>query len=242
MDVKCIIPGESITGDESKGKERSEKKLGSGKKKDKYANSKSSREHSEHELGDGHKNLKLSRGTKKSIGGKRSQKNLESSTSSDEGSLESKEVNDGKDPNPVGACLDMITKRKQQREAVKAILNSSSKKSEPSTKPMSSKRPPPTSVYGMKSDSVSEILAEPILSSLKVYGKKAGLILNIKHNLSESSSLREPAIDANQGAIKKGKEDVEDVGINFNTDKGVVQEGKEDVEEETNMEEILPSM
>lgn len=35
----------------------------------------------------------------------------------------------------------------------------------------------------MKSDSVYEILAEPILSSLKVYGKKkAGLILNIKVN------------------------------------------------------------
>ncbi|KAF9663838.1 hypothetical protein SADUNF_Sadunf17G0093600 [Salix dunnii] len=83
MDVKSVIPGESVTGDESKGKERSEKKLGSSKKKDKCANSKSSREHSEHELGDGHKNLKLSRGTKKSI---------------------------------EGACLDMITKRKQQRE------------------------------------------------------------------------------------------------------------------------------
>ena len=41
--------------------------------------------------------------------GKRSQKNLESSTSSDEGSLTSKEVNDGKDPNLVSACLDMIT-------------------------------------------------------------------------------------------------------------------------------------
>ncbi|KAG5237987.1 P-loop containing nucleoside triphosphate hydrolases superfamily [Salix suchowensis] len=150
MNVKSVIPGESVTGDESKGKERSEKKLGSGKKKDKCANSKSSREHSEHELGDGYKNLKLSRGTKKSIEGKRSQKNLESSTSSDEGSLKSKEVNDGRDPNPVGACLDMITKRKQQREAVEAILNSSlisSKKSEPSTKSMSSKRPPsPTSV------------------------------------------------------------------------------------------------
>uniref|UniRef100_A0A6N2MKQ5 Uncharacterized protein n=1 Tax=Salix viminalis TaxID=40686 RepID=A0A6N2MKQ5_SALVM len=45
---------------------------------------------------------------------------------------------------PVGACLDMITKRKQQREAVEAILNSSlisSKKTEPSTKSMFSKRP-----------------------------------------------------------------------------------------------------
>ena len=70
--------------------------------KDKCANSKSSREHSEHELDDGQKKkkkkLKLSRGTEKSIEGKRSQKNLESSTSSDEGSLKSKEVNDGKDP------------------------------------------------------------------------------------------------------------------------------------------------
>ena len=34
----------------------------------------------------------------------------------------------------------------------------------------------------MKSDSVFEILVEPILSSLKAYGKKAGLILNIKVN------------------------------------------------------------
>ena len=34
----------------------------------------------------------------------------------------------------------------------------------------------------MKSDSVFEILAEPILSSMKVYGKKVGLILNIKVN------------------------------------------------------------
>lgn len=48
--------------------------------------------------------------------------------------------------------------------------------------------------------------------------------------------------DANQGAIKKGKEDVEDVGININTDQGAIQWGKEDVEEEPNMEEILPSM
>ena len=57
MDVKSVIPGESVTGDESKGKERSEKKLGSGKKKDKCANSKSSRERSEHEPGDGHKKI-----------------------------------------------------------------------------------------------------------------------------------------------------------------------------------------
>ncbi|KAF9661049.1 hypothetical protein SADUNF_Sadunf19G0027500 [Salix dunnii] len=157
MDVKSVIPGESVTGDESKGKERSEKKLGSGEQRNL---------------------LKV-----------REARGIWSSTSSDEGSLKSKEVNDGKDPNPVGACLDMITKRKQQREAVKAILNSSSKKSEPSTKPMSSKRPPPTSVVSggirppkTRKDSVFEILAEPILSSLKVYGKKAGLILNIKVN------------------------------------------------------------
>uniref|UniRef100_A0A6N2N259 Uncharacterized protein n=1 Tax=Salix viminalis TaxID=40686 RepID=A0A6N2N259_SALVM len=100
MDVKSVIPGESVTSDESKGRERSEKKLDSGKKKDKWANSESSRERSEHELGDGHKNLKLSRGTKKSIEGERSQKNLESSTSSDKGSLKSKKVNNGKDHNP----------------------------------------------------------------------------------------------------------------------------------------------
>uniref|UniRef100_A0A6N2L6F1 USP domain-containing protein n=1 Tax=Salix viminalis TaxID=40686 RepID=A0A6N2L6F1_SALVM len=67
MDVKSVIPRESVTGGESKGRERSEKKLDSGKKKDKCANSESSRERSEHELGDGHKNLNLSRGTKKSI-------------------------------------------------------------------------------------------------------------------------------------------------------------------------------
>uniref|UniRef100_A0A6N2MFJ8 Uncharacterized protein n=1 Tax=Salix viminalis TaxID=40686 RepID=A0A6N2MFJ8_SALVM len=115
MDVKSVISRESVTGDESKGKERNEKKLGSGKKRDKCANSKSSRERSGHELGDGYKNLKLSRGAKKSI-------------------------------------EDMITKRKQQREAVEAILNSSlisSKKTEPSTKSMSSKRPPPTSVVSV---------------------------------------------------------------------------------------------
>uniref|UniRef100_A0A6N2JXG5 Uncharacterized protein n=1 Tax=Salix viminalis TaxID=40686 RepID=A0A6N2JXG5_SALVM len=69
MDVKSVIPRESVTGGESKGRERSEKKLDSGKKKDKCANSESSRERSEHELGDGHKNLNLSRGTKKSIEG-----------------------------------------------------------------------------------------------------------------------------------------------------------------------------
>uniref|UniRef100_A0A6N2MLB5 Aconitase/3-isopropylmalate dehydratase large subunit alpha/beta/alpha domain-containing protein n=1 Tax=Salix viminalis TaxID=40686 RepID=A0A6N2MLB5_SALVM len=53
--------------------------------------------------------------TKKSIEGKRSQKNLDSSTSSDEGSLKSKEVNDGKDRNPVGGCLDMIAKRNTRK-------------------------------------------------------------------------------------------------------------------------------
>ena len=34
----------------------------------------------------------------------------------------------------------------------------------------------------LKPDPVFEILAEPNLSSLKVYGKKVGLILNIKVN------------------------------------------------------------
>ncbi|KAF9665102.1 hypothetical protein SADUNF_Sadunf16G0087300 [Salix dunnii] len=33
MDVKSVIPGESVTGDESKGKQRSEKKLGSGEQR-----------------------------------------------------------------------------------------------------------------------------------------------------------------------------------------------------------------
>uniref|UniRef100_A0A6N2NBF0 DNA2/NAM7 helicase-like C-terminal domain-containing protein n=1 Tax=Salix viminalis TaxID=40686 RepID=A0A6N2NBF0_SALVM len=67
MDVKSVIPGESVTGDESKGRERSEKKLDSGEQR----------------------NLLKAR------------RSSESFTSSDEGSLKSKEVNDGKDPNPV---------------------------------------------------------------------------------------------------------------------------------------------
>ena len=61
MDVKSVILGESVTSDESKGRE---KKLDSGKKKDKCANSKGSRERSEHELGNGHKNLKFEQGKK----------------------------------------------------------------------------------------------------------------------------------------------------------------------------------
>ena len=44
--------------------------------------------------------------------------------------------------------------------------------------------------------------------------------------------------DANQ----EGKQDIEDVSININTNQRVIQEGKEDVDEEPNMEEILPSM
>ncbi|KAF9663837.1 hypothetical protein SADUNF_Sadunf17G0093500 [Salix dunnii] len=47
---------------------------------------------------------------------------------------------------------------------------------------MTSKRPPPTSVVsgGIRPPKIRK--AEPILSSLKVYEKKASLILNIKVN------------------------------------------------------------
>uniref|UniRef100_A0A6N2MJC9 Uncharacterized protein n=1 Tax=Salix viminalis TaxID=40686 RepID=A0A6N2MJC9_SALVM len=83
MDVKSVILGNLLLVVKAREEKEARRNL-----------TPSSRERSEHELGDGHKNLKLSRGTEKSIEGKRSQKNLESSTSSDEGSLKSKEVND----------------------------------------------------------------------------------------------------------------------------------------------------
>jgi senataxin len=104
--VKSVNTEEPVTDGESKGKEGSEKKRDSNsctsKKKDKCDNSKSTRDCSKHEMSGGHKKMKLNmlRGPRKSIECNRNQKKLDS-TSSAEGSLKTREVNDGSDRIPV---------------------------------------------------------------------------------------------------------------------------------------------
>ena len=104
--VKSVNTEEPVTDGESKGKEGSEKKRDSNsctsKKKYKCDNSKSTSDCSEHEMSGGHKKMKLNmlRGPRKSIECNRNQKKLDS-TSSAEGSLKTREVNDGSDRIPV---------------------------------------------------------------------------------------------------------------------------------------------
>lgn len=150
-DVESAISGKHVTAGERKGKESSEKKVSLGnthmsKRKVKFENSKSNSDHSRRELGDSHNLLKsqASKRLKRSFEVDRSLGNQEVAAPLTEGSLKERDVNHrGKAPILVGPG-DLIAKRKQQREAVDAILYSSlisSKKSETSMKPVPANRP-----------------------------------------------------------------------------------------------------
>jgi hypothetical protein len=150
-DVESAISGKRVTGSERKGKDSSEKKASLGnthmsKRKVNFENSMSNPDHSRRELGDSHNLLKsqASKRPKKSFEVDRSLGNQEVSTPLTEGSLKERDVNHrGKAPSQVGPG-DLIAKRKQQREAVDAILYSSlisSKKPEASMKPVPANRP-----------------------------------------------------------------------------------------------------
>ncbi|XP_065864126.1 uncharacterized protein [Euphorbia lathyris] len=153
--VEAVISRDSVTGDESMCSERSKKKLEKQAKKDKYmeklekpamkdkcTDSNSKSHNSIRETSDGHKKLKenVLKGQDKLF---KHDKNLEIKTSLAEGSVEGTKSKDIKAPDKKGASEDLITKRKQQREAVDAILYSSlisSKKKESSKKPLPGKR------------------------------------------------------------------------------------------------------
>lgn len=148
-DVKSAISGDHAKAGERKSKESSDKKVSLGnahtsKRKAKFENSMSGSDKFGRESGDGH-NLLKSQGSnrpKKSCEADRSQGNQ--ATPSTEGSLTERDAKGrGKAPSQVGSAEDLIAKRKQQREAVNAILNSSlisSKKSETSMKHLPAKR------------------------------------------------------------------------------------------------------
>ncbi|XP_059456145.1 uncharacterized ATP-dependent helicase C29A10.10c isoform X2 [Corylus avellana] len=150
-DVESAISGKRVTGGERKGKESSEKKVRLGnthmsKRKVNFENSMSNPDHSRRELGDSHNLLKsqASKRPKKSFEVDRGLGNQEVAAPLTEGSLKERDVNHrGKAPSQVGPG-DLIAKRKQQREAVDAILYSSlisSKKPEASMKPVPANRP-----------------------------------------------------------------------------------------------------
>ncbi|KAK4837593.1 hypothetical protein QYF36_006782 [Acer negundo] len=126
-------------------KKKSSSVITPGKRKDKVEDSKSNLDDSGQQAGDNTKYSSFhgSKGLKKSYEHDRSHRKSKGSTPTGD-SLKKQEANDKvRDPNTVGSSSDLIAKRKQQREAVDAILYSSlisSKKSEPSVKPVPSKR------------------------------------------------------------------------------------------------------
>lgn len=144
-DGKSVVSGKNVSDGKIKGKESSGKKMkfdNSLMEKSKIKeNSMSNMVHVEQEMGESHKSLKskVSKKTKTSSEGDRSHRNLAVSTPSALSSLEEKDSSGkGRAQNQVGTSKDLIAKRKQQREAVDAILYSAlipSKKSVPSKKP-----------------------------------------------------------------------------------------------------------
>ncbi|GAV59440.1 AAA_11 domain-containing protein/AAA_12 domain-containing protein [Cephalotus follicularis] len=162
--VKSVNSDQQITHSETKGKHIREKELDlgssdAGKGTDKCGNMNSVLDHTEQEPGDSHKNSKLntSKGPMKFLGHDRSQRKLKVLTPSMVESLKGGEANGGGlTPNQAGTSEDGTLRRKQQREAVDAILCTaliSSKKSEPSMKAMPFKRhcsPTSTVIGGTK--------------------------------------------------------------------------------------------
>ncbi|WCJ37161.1 P-loop containing nucleoside triphosphate hydrolases superfamily protein [Euphorbia peplus] len=152
--VEAPVSEESVRDDKRMSSERSEKKLKQPAKKekdmeklekpakkDKYMDSKS-KENSVRETSESHKRLKenVLKGQDKLL---KHDKDLKINTSIAEGSVEGTKSKDMRGPDKKGTYEDLITKRKKQREAVDAILDSSlisSKKKESSKKSVPSKR------------------------------------------------------------------------------------------------------
>lgn len=172
--VKSAVLEEHVLDSETRGEESSKKKFSSSntltdQKKDKYSKSKldhsapidqrkdkyskGKSDHSGQEAGNSHKHskFKVSKGSNKSFERDRSLKKLKGLDPSTGGSQKERDTNDqGRTPNSVGSSDDLIAKRKQQREAVDAILYSSLislKKPEP-VKPAHTRSLSPTSIVG----------------------------------------------------------------------------------------------
>ncbi|KAJ8770865.1 hypothetical protein K2173_021780 [Erythroxylum novogranatense] len=140
---------EQVAYDENKGKDRIEKKLISGSsymggRKDKFKNLKYNPHHFKQERSVGNKKLEMDvlKQPKKHLERDLSQRNSEVSVSSSGSNQKVGEVKDDRALNH-STTKDLITKRKQQRQEVDAILFSSlisSKKPEPSSKSVPPKR------------------------------------------------------------------------------------------------------
>lgn len=148
--VQSANPGEHVS-DGKKAKESGHDKLNSaittlGKRQVKCVDAMSKLDCSGEEAVDSLKYSKIGQleGSKGSFEQDRNRRKLKGSTPSTGGCVKEQKANDrGRDRNTTGGPADLIAKRKQQREAVDAILYNSlipSKKSEPSVKPVAAKR------------------------------------------------------------------------------------------------------
>ncbi|KAM0959526.1 hypothetical protein ACFX15_024098 [Malus domestica] len=145
-DVKFTESEERVTDSESIDKDSKKRNINlnntqTGKRKNKFENSKRDADNSEQRTDDGRPmKLRESKRAKRSFDGDRSQKKQVLPPSD-----QAKDASDGgRASNQVATSQDLIAKRKKQREAVDAILCSSlipSKKSEKSMKPVPAKRP-----------------------------------------------------------------------------------------------------
>ncbi|PRQ51867.1 putative helicase senataxin, P-loop containing nucleoside triphosphate hydrolase [Rosa chinensis] len=150
MPQKHVMDGES-TDKESRKRKNSLENTQMGKRKVKFENSKRDADNSEQRGGDGLRPIKMqeSKRAKKISEGDRSQTNQVSAPTN-----QMKDASDGgRASNQSGTSQDLIAKRKQQREAVDAILYSAlipskSSKSETSMRPVPAKRPLSSSTAG----------------------------------------------------------------------------------------------
>lgn len=155
-DVGSAMPGRHVADGESTDKESRKRKHSlddtqMGKRKVKFENSKRDADNSEQRGGDGHRPMKMqeSKRAKRISEGDRSQTSQVSPPTN-----QMKDASDGgRASNKAGTSHDLIAKRKQQREAVDAILYSAlipskTSKSEKSTRPAPAKRPVSSSTAG----------------------------------------------------------------------------------------------
>ncbi|XP_007023652.2 PREDICTED: uncharacterized protein LOC18595576 isoform X2 [Theobroma cacao] len=151
QNVKSTILEKLVTGNGSQEEKGSEVKFNLGKT---HMDERKSNNNAGEEAGHSGKNKKFNmpKGSKKSSG--HEQRSLHASTPRPDGNKKEREANEGgRDTKEVGNSQNLNAKRKQQREAVDAILFSAlipSKKSEQSTKALHQKRPlsPPSVVSG----------------------------------------------------------------------------------------------
>ncbi|KAJ7962656.1 p-loop nucleoside triphosphate hydrolase superfamily protein [Quillaja saponaria] len=145
---KSVVSGKHVTGGKRKGKDKkTSEKLHHGKRRVEFKNTENNSDDSEQETGGRHKLLKMqmSERSRKSSEGdwSRSCEKVSKEYNQEESNVKSR----CGVPNQVHSSEDLIAKRKQQREAVNAILCSSlisSKQSGTSMK-VSTKRPRPSS-------------------------------------------------------------------------------------------------